>query len=186
MTRGARPGLRNLYRDFAHKVEFVSIYVREAHPGERYPHHTSDEQKMHHAKDWVAQDDVPWTVAVDDVIGTVHQMYGPLPNSVYLIDKTGSVAFRALWAGQESLLRKRIEELLRREDAGEDPVNLGEQENFVIPLIHGAAEFDYAVGRGGEKSKRDFRNALGSVMYGLEKMMSVAEPIINPKNKPAA
>jgi hypothetical protein len=111
---------------------------------------------------------VSWTLAVDDVIGTVHQMYGPLPNSVYLFDKTRHVSFRALWAGQESLLRKRIKELLRREDAGEDPVNLGEQESLIFPMIHGAAEFDYSAGRGGEKSRKDFRNALGYLMCRFE------------------
>src|SRR5437588_12823405 len=140
MTAGARPGLINLHRDFGGNVEFVSVYVREAHPGENYPHHTTDEQKMRHARDWAALDAMPWTTAVDTLDGATHRTYGPLPNSAYLIDRTGHVAFRALWAGQEGLLRGKMEELLKRDDRGEDPVQLGQQENFVIPLIHGAAE----------------------------------------------
>lgn len=183
MTRGARPGLINLYKDFGHRVQFVSVYIREAHPGENYPHHTTAEQKMRHARDWATLDRTPWTVAVDTLDGATHNAYGPLPNSVYLIDRTGRVAFRALWAGQEGLLRDKVEELLRRETAGEDPINLGQQENLVIPLIHGAAEFDHAVARGGEKSKEDFRREMGTVMYGLQKLMSKMEPIINPGNK---
>lgn len=183
MTAGARPGLINLYNDFGDRVEFVSVYVREAHPGENYPHHTSDEQKMRHARDWAEQDKMPWTVAVDSLDGQTHNAYGPLPNSAYLIDRTGRVAFRALWAGQEGLLRDCVEELLKREAVGEDPVNLGQQENLIIPLIHGGAEFDYAVARGGEKSKEDFRREMGIVMYGLQKLMSKMEPIINPGNK---
>ena len=139
---------------------------------------------MRHAADWARLDQMPWTVAVDTLEGAVHNAYGPLPNSAYLIDKTGRVAFRALWAGQESLLRDRIEELLRREASGEDPVNLGQQENLIIPLIHGAAEFDHAVARGGEKAKQDFRREMGNVMYGLEKLMSRMEPLINPENRP--
>jgi hypothetical protein len=122
-------------------------------------------------------------VAVDTVDGTVHRAYGPLPNSVYLIDRTGRVAFRALWAGQEGLLRGKIGELLRRETAVEDPVNLGQQENLIIPLIHGAAEFDYAVARGGEKSKQDFRREMGNVMYGMEKLMSKMKPLIQGETK---
>jgi hypothetical protein len=55
MTAGARPGLLHLYEDFADRVQFVSVYVREAHPGENYPHHTSEEQKMRHARDWAEQ-----------------------------------------------------------------------------------------------------------------------------------
>src|SRR5918992_2552729 len=124
MTAGARPGLLHLYRDFAKRVQFVSIHAREAHPGENYPHHTSDEQKMRHARDWAEQDGILWPVAVDTLDGTVHRAYDPLPNPVYLIGRSGQVAFRALWAGQESLLRDRIEELLEREAEGEDPVVL--------------------------------------------------------------
>ncbi len=186
MTAGARSGLTRLYKDFSAQIEFISIYVREAHPGERYPHHSSDEQKMRHAHDWAREDNVPWTVGVDSLDGSTHIAYGTLPNSIYLIDRTGRVAFRALWAGQENLLRDRIEQLLKRESHGEDPVSLGQQENLIIPLIHGAAEFDRAVGRGGEKSKEDFRRELGNVMYGFEKLMSNMEPIINPSEKPAA
>jgi hypothetical protein len=184
MTRGARPGLVRLHRRFHDRIVFVSVYVREAHPGERYPHHVSDAQKLQHARDWIAQDPVPWTVAVDTINGTTHNAYGPLPNSIYLIDRTGHVAFRALWAGQERLVRDRIAALLSREARGNAPVNLGERENLLIPLIHGAAEFDPAVVRGGRKSVEDFRRELGRVMYGLEQLMSKAKPLIH--RQPAA
>lgn len=184
MTRGARPGLVRLHRQFGDRVAFVSVYVREAHPGERYPHHTSDVQKFQHARDRVAQDPVPWTVAVDTLAGATHNAYGPLPNSIYLVGRSGHVAFRALWAGQEGLMRDKIVELLAREARGEDPVNLGQQENLLIPLIHGAAEFDPAVVRGGQKSVDDFRRELGTVIYGLERLMSKAKPLIH--RQPAA
>lgn len=181
MTAGARQPLTNLYRDFAKDIEFVSVYVREAHPGEKYTRHTNQDQKMRAARDWVDLDKVPWTVAVDDLEGSMHQSYGGLPNSAYLIDRTGRVAFRALWAGQEGLLRDKIEELLSRERAGDDPVNLGEQENLIIPLIHGAAEFDRAVSRGGEKAKEDFRREMGNAMYVFDKVMSKIEPVLHPR-----
>jgi len=183
MTAGARPGLINLYRDFGPMVEFASVYVREAHPGERYTHHTSDARKLRHAQDWVEEDKIPWTVAVDTLDGAVDRAYGPLPNSAYLINREGRVAFRALWAGQEGMLRGRIEELLKREASGEQAVTLGEQENLIIPMIHGAAEFDHAVARGGEKAKQDFRRELGNVIYGFQKVMSKIEPVVNPGNR---
>jgi hypothetical protein len=173
----------NLYRDFGDRVKFVSVYTREAHPGERYPHHESEEQKMRHARDWVQQDQMPWTVAVDALDGSTHRAYGPLPNSAHLIDRSGHVAFRALWAGQEGLLRDKLEELLKRDAAGAARVNLGQQENLMIPMIHGAAEFDRAMARGGEKSKVDFRRELGNVMYAFQKLMSRMEPVINPGNR---
>jgi hypothetical protein len=180
MTAGARPGLTKLYEDFGDRVQFVSVYVREAHPGESYPHHTGEEQKMRHARDWARQDRVPWPVAVDTLDGAVHRAYGPLPNPVYLIDRTGRVAFRALWAGQQGLLRDKIEELLEREAEGEDPVVLGEQKNLVIPMIHGSADFDYALSRAGKKAKEDFRRAMGNVVYGLQKAVSAIEPVLHP------
>lgn len=182
MTAGARPGFLKLYNDFHDRLKFVFVYVREAHPGENYPHHTGNEQKMRQARDWVELDKIPWTVAVDGLEGSTHTAYGPLPNSAYLIDRTGRVAFRALWAGQEGLLRDRIEQLLDREAKGEDPVNLGQQKNLVIPLIHGAAEFEHTVERAGEKAKEDFRREMGNVMYGIQKLMSKMQPLINPGN----
>jgi hypothetical protein len=183
MTAGSRGGLMKLFRDFGTRVQFLTVYVREAHPGENYPHHTSLEQKMRHAQDWVTQDKIPWGVAVDSIDGATHRVYDEMPNSVYLIDRTGRVAFRALWAGQEGLLRRSLEELLGRESAGEDPVVLGEKENHVVPFIHGAAEFERSVGRGGSKAKEDFRREAGEVRYNFERLMSKFEPVINPGNQ---
>jgi len=180
MTAGARPGLTKLHDDFGDRVRFVSVYVREAHPGEIYPAHASEEQKLRHARDWQRQDHVPWPVAVDTLDGAVHRAYGLLPNPVYLIGRTGRVAFRALWAGQQGLLRNKLEDLLEREPREEDPVVLGEQENLVIPMIHGSAEFDYALARGGEKAKEDFRREMGNIAYGLQKLMSAIEPVLHP------
>jgi hypothetical protein len=156
MTSGARPGLVRLFNAWKDSLEFVAVYVRVAHPGERYPHHTSDEQKMHHARDWAEQDRIPWTVAVDALDGGLHRAYGQPSNPAYLIGSSGRVAFRALWAGQDGLLDDKIRELLRRESAADASVNLGEQENLVIPMIHGAVEFDNAIACAGEKARRDF------------------------------
>ncbi len=50
MTRGARPSLKDLHRDFGARVRFVSVYVREAHPGDVDAQHTSDDQKMRYAR----------------------------------------------------------------------------------------------------------------------------------------
>jgi len=178
MTAGARPGFLNLYRDFKNRIQFVSIYVREAHPGENYRHHTSEEQKMRHARDWVEQDEIQWTVAVDTLEGAIHQLYGPLPNSAYLIDRTGQVAFRALWAGQEGLLRDKIEELLEREERNETPVVLGQEENKLIPFIHGAAEFNRTMKRAGHKASADFRREMGEIPYAIEILAGRLRPLI--------
>jgi hypothetical protein len=77
----------------------MSGVERGAHPGEHYPHHTGETQKLRHARDWVKQDQVPWTVAVDMLDGATRHAQGPLANAAYLIDRTGHVMFHALWAG---------------------------------------------------------------------------------------
>lgn len=179
MTRGARPGLKQLHREFSERVVFVSVHVREAHPGERYPHHTSEAQKMRHANDWARLDHIPWAVAVDTLDGTMHRAYGARPNSIHIVNSAGIVAFRALWAGQARLLRAKLEELLRLEETHRTSVTLDERENLIVPLIHGAAEFDGAVGRGGTTATADFRREMGLVMYGMEKLMSRMRPLIH-------
>jgi hypothetical protein len=180
MAAGARPALLRLWRDFGDRVELVSVYVREAHPGERYPRHESLEQKMAHARDWAERDPRPWTVAVDRLDGAVHRAYRPLPNSVYLIDSSGHVAFRALWAAAERLLRKKLEELLAAEAKGALPADLGERANRLLPLFHGAVEFDDTMARAGEKAARDVRREMGLVPYALQRAASRLKPLIHP------
>jgi hypothetical protein len=179
MSSGARPALSRLWRDFGDRMEFVSVYVREAHPGEGYPRHESFEQKMRHARDWVERDPRPWTVAVDGLDGAVHRAYRPLPNSLYLIDSIGHVAFRALWAAAERLLRRKIEQLLVREAKGDLPADLGERSNRLLPLLHGAVEFDATMARAGEGAARDVRREMGLVPYGLQRLASRLKPLIH-------
>ncbi len=138
---------------------------------------------MRHAREWAEQDRIPWTVTVDAVDGRVHKAYGALSNPGYLIGRSGRVAFRALWAGQEGLLGDKIRELLRRQSQGDAWVSLGQQENLVIPMIHGAVEFDHAIARAGEKAKEDFRREMGNVIYAFERLASKMEPVVNPGNR---
>jgi hypothetical protein len=179
VAAGARPVLKNLYDEFGDRIQFVSVYVREAHPGENYPHHTSYKQKMHHARDWVSQEGILWTVAVDSLEGTTHQAYGCTVNPAYLIGRSGHVAFRALCAGQEGLLRDKLRELLRREASGENPITLGQKRNLVIPYVREAAEIDYVLSRAGKKSLEDFHRAVGTTKYMLDKLISKARGILH-------
>lgn len=82
------------------------------------------------------------------------------------------------------MLRGKIEELLKREAAGEDPVNLGEQDNPMIPMIHGGAEIEQTLARAGDKARKEFRLEMGNVMYGMQKLMGKLQPLINPGNRP--
>jgi hypothetical protein len=89
------------YRDLG--FEFLTIYVREPHPGERYGPHETWEQKLNFARDCREQDGIQNPLLVDDLEGTVHRAYGSLPNMVHVIDKSGKIAYKAMWADDEEI-----------------------------------------------------------------------------------
>lgn len=86
-----------------HGVSFVFVYTREAHPGERYAHLASIEQKLAHARDMVARDGLSRPMLVDDLEGTLHRAYGRLPNMTYVIGGGGRLLYRASWTDADSL-----------------------------------------------------------------------------------
>ena len=97
-------------------MSFVFVYTREAHPGERYAHLTSIEQKLGHARDMVARDSLSRPMLVDDLAGTLHHAYGRLPNMTYVIGGGGRVLYRASWTDADNLelvldrvVRQRVE-----------------------------------------------------------------------------
>jgi len=81
----------------------LTIYVREPHPGENYPAHTTWEQKLQFAKDCREQDGIQNPLLVDDLDGTVHRQYGTLPNMIYIVDRNGTVAYKAMWTDHQEI-----------------------------------------------------------------------------------
>jgi hypothetical protein len=65
----------------------------------------------------VEEADIPWTMLVDDLAGTVHETYGGLADPSYLIDIDGRIAFYELWTHAPTLHRK-LEALRRQEWRG--------------------------------------------------------------------
>ena len=84
-------------------VKLVFVYTREAHPGERYPHLESFEQKLRHARDMVQRDGLLRPMLVDDLEGTVHRAYGALPNMAVIVGGGGRVLYRAAWTDADNL-----------------------------------------------------------------------------------
>lgn len=78
-------------------VNFIFVYVREAHPGEHFPHHRRIAQKLAHARALGERFNVGRTILVDDLAGTVHRAYGTLPNMSYAINRSGVVTFKSDW-----------------------------------------------------------------------------------------
>jgi hypothetical protein len=89
--------LKKLHREFSGRVHFVDVIVRQAHPGPGAPAYHSQEEKLEHARRYRQEHSLPWTVAADDLAGTVHQQYGGMADPTYLIDVDGRVAFYNMW-----------------------------------------------------------------------------------------
>ena len=84
-------------------LDFVVMYVREAHPGERTGAHASLRAKIGTAEASNAHYGERRTVLVDDTDGTAHRLYGAMPNSVFVIGPDGTVLYRTLWNNAEKI-----------------------------------------------------------------------------------
>lgn len=161
MTASAGPVLKQLYREYGDHLEFLSIYVREAHPGERYPQARTLEQKLAYAREYKARDDIPWQVAVDDLEGTVHRAFEAKPNSLFLIDRDGTIAFRALWANDTRAVRNAVHAF-----ASGRPPEAPESQAKMAAMLRGIGHMYDILRISGEQAKRDFARAVPPI-YGL-------------------
>ena len=109
VTDNAAPGLNDLYRRFGHRVRFVMVNVREAHPGKTLPQPGTLEAKKAHAERLRDLHGFEFEVAVDDVEGTLHRALSPKPNSAYLVGSDGTILFRAQWANDTKALGVALE-----------------------------------------------------------------------------
>lgn len=129
-------------------VAFLTIYVREAHPGSRIPQHANLQDKTLLASRLSTEEAEMRTLLVDELAGTVHQSYGAWPNMVYIVSPDGNVAFRGMWNNPDI-----VSEALRRLKANE-PVNdlsRGLTANFddagrVLDRAGGYAKLDFVLG----------------------------------------
>src|SRR5688572_10574457 len=84
------------YRD--HGFEFLFVYTREAHPGERWPAHRTFEQKLAQARAYQERIRCRRDILVDSLDGTAHRLYGERPDMTWMLDRTGVVLFKSFWS----------------------------------------------------------------------------------------
>ena len=108
MTASAMPSLQALYDEFSGKIDFIMLYVREAHPGEHFTQSETIEEKLENARTLKQFYDIRWTVAVDNIDGDLHRALDPKPNAAFLISNTGEILFRSLWAADRQALRQAL------------------------------------------------------------------------------
>ncbi len=91
--------------------------IRQAHPGPDVPAYHTFEEKIQDGHDYQHEDRIGWPVLVDDLAGTVHQVYGGLADPTYLVDAEGRVAFYNMWTYGPAL-HEAIEALLAQGGRG--------------------------------------------------------------------
>lgn len=171
MTASAGPALKQLHEEFGDRVAFVSLYVREAHPGENYPQPETFEEKLEHARAYKERDGIPWPVAVDDVEGSLHQTLDPKPHAAYIMNVSGDVAFRTLWANDERTLREGLKEISTRPEA-----IIGERQPKAAPMLKGMGKFYEVLGASGDVARQDLLREVPP-MYAVARLASLFRPL---------
>lgn len=120
--------LKDKYPD----VEWLVVYVREAHPGSRIKPPSSIDEKIDMAKRSMSDYGEERKMVVDSVDGRWHHEWGLLPNMVYVINPQGQVIYRADWA-----FAKNVDRVLSNRDTidtNEHIVILGTPPWVFIPV----------------------------------------------------
>lgn len=171
MVASNGPALKRLYQRFGDRVAFVTLYVREAHPGERYPQPDAFEQKLEYARQYKKRDRIPWPVAVDNVEGDLHRTLDPKPDAAYLVNTYGDVAFRTVSSSDERVLREGLEAIVSRQ-----PLTIGERQPRVVPLLKGLGMMREILNLAGQEARQDFRRELPPV-YALACLAALFRPL---------
>lgn len=150
MTASSTAALKRLYSQFGNQIEFITLYVREAHPGDRFPQPSTLDQKVKHARAYRERDQIPWPVAVDELDGQFHQRLDGKPNPLYLVDADGKVVFRSLWSDNERAIRKAMMALLSKK-----PIRPYESKARLTPMLRGVGMMDPTLRSSGPKARRD-------------------------------
>jgi peroxiredoxin len=161
-TAASIGGLRSLAREFPRsEVEFLFIYVREAHPGAELPPHHSIADKARAAMLLRDQEQIEFPILVDELGGETHRNYGALSNASFIIDKSGRVAYRSL-ASHSSSLGAALEELLERQkERGVHHAVVHGGEDTITPSLKTFLNAYRAIERGGYDAMVNFRGELG-------------------------
>ena len=158
MTVSANSKLKRLHARFGGEIDFLMLYVREAHPGEHIPQPTTLAEKIDLARRLQVRDALPWPVAVDDIDGRVHRALDTRPNIAYLVGRDGRIAFRALCAGDETGLPRALAAVARGEDMAERT-----SRRRLVPLADGIGNLRWISRAAGPRAVKDVWRAVPPV-----------------------
>jgi len=150
MTASAAPSVQDLYDEFGDRVEFIMLYVREAHPGENFTQSETIESKLDYARALKDFYDIQWPVAADNIDGDLHRALDPKPNSAFLTDADGTIIFRSLWASDYAALRLALDAA-----ANKRPLGAKQSVKMIGPVSRAMGHVQEVMTRGGPQAVRD-------------------------------
>ena len=95
-----------IYNDYKDNADFLTVYVREAHPTDEwqmksnvkddvcYAQPKTLEQRVAIAKDFTTRFKFPLPFGIDDMSNAADNVYAAWPERLYVIDETGHVVYR--------------------------------------------------------------------------------------------
>lgn len=150
MTASSAPSVQELYEEFGDRVDFIMLYVREAHPGEHFGQAETIEDKLESARALQKFYGFDWTVAADNIDGDLHRALDPKPNAAYLANSGGDILFRSLWAADYGAMRDALD------DAADGRALRKTQSNKLLgPVVRAMGMIQEVMERGGPQSVRD-------------------------------
>lgn len=98
--------LEKIYTDYKDRADFLTIYIREAHPqdewqmksnvdqGVCYPQPKTFPQRVAIANDFVTRFHYTIPIAIDTMDNAADHAYAAWPERIYIIDETGKIVYR--------------------------------------------------------------------------------------------
>jgi hypothetical protein len=95
-----------MYEDYKDQVDFLAVYIREAHPqdewqmksnvdqGVCYPQPRTLGQRVAIANDFTERFHFPLPMGVDDMRDTADHLYGGWPERIYILDESGKIVYQ--------------------------------------------------------------------------------------------
>jgi thiol-disulfide isomerase/thioredoxin len=150
MTASAAPTVQDLYDEFGDRVNFIMLYVREAHPGENIRQSESMQDKLEYTRMLKDFYGIDWTVAADNIDGDLHRALDPKPNSAFLVGSDGTILFRSLWAADYGALREAISAV-----ADGRALQTQQSTRMIVPVARAMGHVQAVMERGGTRAVRD-------------------------------
>jgi hypothetical protein len=95
-----------IYKDYKDHADFLTVYVREAHPTDEwqmnsnvkedvcYAQPKTLEQRVAIANDFVERFNYPTPFGIDDMTNAANDAYAAWPERIYIIDEQRRIAYR--------------------------------------------------------------------------------------------